>query len=156
MEWNPLSLEGLEEGQFLEDAQERLELARRTLMRFAAQHGLKAKGAKAKITMSIELEHTDPENRTYSVKTSIKTSLPDRPSRSMPAAYDEDHTGRPTLIVQGGRLPRDLPQQGEMFTGPTFRDPTASPHPTPNRPGPLEAPRDFQDDIDPNIKPGGE
>lgn len=78
-EFVPLSLEKIEEGQFLEDANSALLQLQNILVKHVRRYGDNAKKAKAVLTLKVGLICIDPERDMYAIAANTTTSLPSAP-----------------------------------------------------------------------------
>lgn len=124
--FKPLTLELVEEGNFLKDADEALHKAQVKLVQHVLDHGLRSKKGKAEIKMTISLEITDVDDEgsepegMYAITTKIDTKLPGRPSRVTGSFAQEDDNGDLVLFVRDTGSTAGNPRQMklDLTTGP--------------------------------------
>jgi len=111
-----LSLESIEEGRFMAQANEDLLAVQQHLAKFAEQYGVRAKGAKTKLTLEITLDVMDPESGVYGVKATAKTSQPSRPACLTTAVGGENNDGDPCMYVRPSGSSVGNPRQQKLCT----------------------------------------
>lgn len=112
----PLTLNLIEEGQFLEDLEEQLAEGQRKLIQFVEREGAKAKKSKAVLKIEIALSADDPENSAYTIKTAIKSTWPGRLNQVSLAVQEFTDDSQPALFVRSSGSDEDSPRQGKLFT----------------------------------------
>jgi hypothetical protein len=116
-QFGPLeSLDQIEEGVFLSDANEALRLLGIELARFRERHGDKAKKAKAVLTCKIELTVLEPSSETYQIKTGLSASKPGRPFGISHATEAFDDRNQPCLFVRNSGSDAGNPRQRKLAT----------------------------------------
>lgn len=118
----PLTLELIEEGQFVEDFESELAHAQRALIAFVKRHGGSAKGAKAEVNVKITIGAGDIESQVYSITSAIKTTIPRRLTGLSSAIQDFCDDGTETLFVRETGSDDGDPRQGKLFGRPDSSD----------------------------------
>ena len=112
-DFKQLTVERVEEGELLNDLNVEFLRVQETLMNHVARYKDGAVGAKAKITLEIELKVTIPDaGVSVAVTSKIKTTSPARPAKSTTAIGDTSKKGMPTLICRTWGTSYDSPNQG--------------------------------------------
>jgi len=112
----PLTLNLIEEGQFLADLDAALAEAQRKLIEFVELEGAKAKKAKSVLKIAIALTAADVENAAYTIATEIKTTYPGRLNQVSLAVQEYTDDQQPALFVRASGSDEDSPRQGKLFT----------------------------------------
>lgn len=113
--FEPFSLEGIQEGEFLEEINEELLQIQQRLEAFRNKYGAESRKASAKLTIEIDLVITEPNDGAYGLKSGMKTKLPNRLSSMSMGLAGESQDGRPAILVRGSGSDRDDPRQRKMF-----------------------------------------
>lgn len=113
----PLTLGLIDEGRFIQAANEDLLAMQEKLLDYVTLHKDDAKGAKAKLIIEVTLAVESPKDEMFSIKALTKTSLPNRPANVTLAVADEDTDGVPCLAVRRAGSTEAPPQQGKLCTG---------------------------------------
>jgi hypothetical protein len=111
-----LDLAGIDEGNFLKVANERLAELQGIAIVYAREHGDLAKGAKSKLTLEITFACDNPKDEVFSVAARTRITLPLPPSRVTMAVAAESDGGTPALFVRRSGSSTDHPAQGKLFT----------------------------------------
>ncbi len=111
----PLTLALVSEGDFLVEADTELATAQQGLLAFVRQHGERAAGAKAKVTLEITLVCDNPKAEAFSIKAQAKRTLPARPA-VVSSAIGADDEGVPALFVRRSGSDEGDPLQGKLAT----------------------------------------
>lgn len=111
----PLTLELIDEGEFLKQANQELVRIQGELRRYRAQHGDRAVKAKAKLVMEVNLQ-CELSDDTYSVKSLSKTTLPSLPPTVTMAMGGETQDEKDCLFVRKSGSTPDTPKQGVLTT----------------------------------------
>ena len=112
----PLSVMLIDEGEFLGDLDLELQDLQEAVAKFRRVYGEKAKGAKAKLTIDIEIAIEDVDDDAYSVKTSMKATHPKRPASVSIAMGGETDDGKLALFVRKSGSDKTSPKQGKLAT----------------------------------------
>jgi len=114
--FSPLKLELIDEGRFMGQAEEDLSDLQAQLAHYCEEHGEKAKGAKAKLTIEVSLVSENPEQDLFSIKAVVKKQLPGRPPSVTAAIGSDDQEGQHCLFVRNSGSTEDSPRQDVLFT----------------------------------------
>lgn len=112
----PLSSRLIDEGEFIEDLDEELGNLQQTLAKYRRKYGDKALKAKAKLVVEIELQISSVEDQYYSVKTSMKTTEPRKPSSVSLAMEGETQDHKLALFVRASGSDDTDPRQTKFTT----------------------------------------
>jgi hypothetical protein len=118
----PLELGLISEGVFLDRVNHALAELQAGMESFRTEHKDSSQGAKAKLTVEVELVVVDSKDGGYGIKASYKTSLPKHPAETSLAVAGESQDGRPSLLVRQTGSDRDSPRQGKLFGRPADSD----------------------------------
>ena len=115
----PLTLELINEGDFLREAQHALGKIQETLIHHAAEYRGDAKGAKAVLTIKVTLKNEStggrPDERAFSIKGETSASVPGPPATVTLAKHADDEEG-PRLFVRRTGSSESHPAQGILAT----------------------------------------
>lgn len=113
----PLTPALIDEGLFIEDMNQELASLQSGLVQFLKQYGEKAEKAVAKLTIEIALkvENVNDEGA-YSIKTTMKATLPKRPASVSIAMGGVDDHDRMALFVRKTGSDSDTPKQAKLAT----------------------------------------
>lgn len=113
----PLTAGLIDEGQFIQDLDDELRDVQEAISKYRRVHSTKSKSAKAKLTIEIELGvEGDGEEDVFSVKTSMKTTLPKKPASVSIAMGGQDDDGRMALFVRRAGSDDHHPKQLKLAT----------------------------------------
>lgn len=112
----PVTLDLIDEGEFVEGINAELEKATQAITAYCREHGDKAHKAKAKLKIEIEMCVVNAADGAYSIKNTIKTEHPGRPSSVSLAVGGEDERGQGTLFVRGSGSDQHHPRQAKLAT----------------------------------------
>lgn len=112
----PLTGELIDEGEFLGDLNLELAELQESIVKFCRLHGEKAKGAVACIDIKIAMKVENPDDQAYSVKTSLKSTLPKRPASISLAMGGTDDDGKQALFVRKSGSDDSNPKQMKLAT----------------------------------------
>lgn len=112
----PLSLDLIDEGQFLADANAELLKLQRKLREHREEHGEAANNAKAKLTIEVTLQCLADDAAAFSVKALSKVVLPGRPAKVTLAIGGIDDNRQPCLFVRSSGSTADSPEQAVLVT----------------------------------------
>lgn len=132
MQYAPLTLSLIEEGRFLEHADEDLSKLMHALAEHVKKYGKDlAIGAKAELGIKITLKFEGRDLTDYSVKTVTNLKLPGRPAEVTIAVAATEQTGEETLFVRNSGSGKDTPHQAKLATedGRTIDPSTGKPKP---------------------------
>ncbi len=118
----PLSLELINEGQFMERVNDSLLEMQQQLERFRIEHKESSQKARAKLSIEVELVVVDHQDGGYGIKATYKSVLPRHPASTSLAMAGETQDGRPALMVRQSGSDRDSPRQGKIFDKPPAED----------------------------------
>jgi hypothetical protein len=111
-----LELDGIEEGDFLQDMAHEFKDLQRRLIAFARQYPEKAEKVPAVLTIKIKMMCENADGGTYSIKTGFKTDVPKRPEAVSAAFAAEDEDGEQVLFVQASGSSTGNPRQKKLAT----------------------------------------
>lgn len=139
----PLSMDLIEEGEFMDNANEELREVQSKIIEHVAAYGSEAtKKSKAELQITIVIAPAG-DGAAYSVKTSFKKKLPGRPSHVTLGIADREQTGELALFVRKSGSDDVSPKQGKLATnaGEVIDEetgeakPASAPAPTPKKKG---------------------
>lgn len=78
---------------------------------YLQRYGDKAKGSKAKMVVTIELECQEPDTEFFSITTQIKKAIPSTPPKHSTGTGDVDQTDELCLFVRSTGSDYDTPKQ---------------------------------------------
>lgn len=109
----PLTLELIEEGEFIERVREKFREAQVALIDHVAQFGEEAKKAKAKVDVSIEISVASRKDNLFAIKPKVKLETPGHPVRATAAfaVKEAGEDGQPMLFVRGSGSTQGDPSQ---------------------------------------------
>lgn len=111
----PLTSALIDEGEFLQNLDLELADIQHVLAKYVELHKDKAHKAVAKLSIEIAIRVESVESEAYSVKTSIKSTPPKRPSSVSMAIGGTDDNGNLTLFVRDLGSDESSPIQGKLF-----------------------------------------
>jgi|GEM_PF-2527620 len=115
--YEELKLPLIDEGRFMDQADQDLAELQRSLLGFARRHGQYASGAKAKLTIEITLACEDPDQSLFSIKAQTKLAHPTRPaSTSMALAAESEDGDGECLFVKPSGSNAQTPRQQQLTT----------------------------------------
>ena len=114
--YHPLTLDKIEEGQFLQKANEDLQELQRTMLAYLGEHGEQALKAKGKLTLEISIVIENAKECMFSIKTTPKMSLPARPPGTSMAIATITQDGEESLFVRETGSDKTTPRQGKFCT----------------------------------------
>jgi hypothetical protein len=115
--FKPLCLEGIEEGRFLELADEDMKTLQQKLVAFVQEYQEQAEKSTATLTITLQLKCLDVKTLTFGVKAGTKMSLPQRPaSLTMATAAEDEDDGQPRLFARKTGSDSRHPAQGKLVT----------------------------------------
>jgi hypothetical protein len=115
-QFKPLTLDLIEEGDFLKAVNEALLDVQRQLLEVVGRYGAQAcSGMKAGLTVSIGFKMEDMGDRTFSIAGDIRKTVPTRPKVHTVGLSDQLDDGRPALFVRATGSSIDDPRQGLLF-----------------------------------------
>jgi hypothetical protein len=112
----PLTLQGLDEGEFLDDADAEFAALQKRLVAFVRQYGDKADKAVAELNIKLTIKCEDPQNNLCSVKSAFALKIPCRPASVSAAIMDSDPEGDEGLFVQRSGSSAGNPRQQKLAT----------------------------------------
>ena len=112
----PLTLELVNEGNFVDEINEALQEAQGELIKHVEKHELKAKGAKVVLNVKIVMACMDPEARSYGCAASIKKVSPDRPAIVSMLIASNTQDDKKRLLCRRSGSSRDVPHQQKICT----------------------------------------
>lgn len=115
--FEPLRLELVEEGAFLEAINKCLAEIQAEHIRHVKQYGQEAaKKSMSQIKMALQLRFEGRDENDFSVKGTIRKEVPARPPAVTTAISDEEQDGTPSLFVRRTGSTKDSPKQGILAT----------------------------------------
>jgi hypothetical protein len=114
--FSPLSIEKIDEGEFLDDVNAELLRVQDHMERHRQLYGSDSEKAKATLTISVDLVIVEPDDGAYMIKAKVAHKLPGRPATTSMALSGETQEGRPAVLVRSSGSDADDPRQGKMFT----------------------------------------
>lgn len=111
----PLELEGIEEGRFLDTANDMLAELQERMVAFRKEHGDRAIGAKGKLVIEVALICGKTADH-YNVASTMKPVMPARPAVITSAMESERADGRSVLFVRSSGSTADSPRQAVLCT----------------------------------------
>lgn len=112
-----LTLEGIEEGRFLRNANFDFAEVMRKLVTHVEKYGPeKADGAQAELTIKIKVKFEGRGANDYSVKATTAQKLPGRPAFATIAMSADEQDGQKTLWVREAGSSADHPRQQKLAT----------------------------------------
>ncbi len=112
----PLTADLIDEGQFLNDLDQELAEVQQAISVFRKAYGEKAKDAKAKLTIEIEVKVENVDENFYSIKTTMKATHPKRPASVSIAMGGADDDGKMALFVRQSGSDDEHPKQLKLAT----------------------------------------
>ena len=109
-------IESIDEGRFMRDVNEALENLQEQVIAFSDKHGVKAKNAKAKLTVEVIIGCVSPEDGAFAFGTQIKQSLPAPPARVTLAMAGNGDSKKPRLFARASGTGKDFPLQRVLCT----------------------------------------
>ncbi len=116
VKFEPLSIELIEEGRLLADADRELANLQAAMVRFCRKHGEAAVKAKAKLTISVELVATNPKDGDFAIVTRLTASQPCRLAGVSAASADLKDADEGVLYVRRSGSSKAPPQQMVLTT----------------------------------------
>lgn len=115
-QYKPLSLELIEEGDYLKAINAALLEAQKQLIEVKRTYGAEAcAGMVAKITATVKLKVEDMGDRTFSIAGEIGKSVPFRPKMLTVGIEDDTNGSGPALYVRSSGSSHIDPRQGVLF-----------------------------------------
>ena len=112
----PLTISLVDEGNFVENANADLARVQQAMVDFAKEHGELADGAKAKLTLEIEIKCQSAKDNFFSIDSGTKITLPQRPHSVTTAQGDRDEQGHASLWVRPTGSSEAPPTQAKLAT----------------------------------------
>lgn len=112
----PLRSRLIDEGEFMTDLDLELIDLQTAVLAFCKQHGEKAKDAKGKLVVEIEVKCENTDDNVFSIKTSMKATHPKRPASVSMAMGGTDDDGKLALFVRKSGSDDDHPRQLKLST----------------------------------------
>ncbi len=113
----PLSIDGINEGEFVDDMNAALLEIQTSLINHVNRYEHKANKAKAQLTVTISLVCLDSNNDSYACAAQIKKVVPAAPpSGSLVMSGVDEATGKPCLICKSSGSNRTNPRQLQLCT----------------------------------------
>lgn len=110
------SLDLLEEGNFIAEANQALRDLSRALAAFRKEHGNAAKGSKAELKLAVVLKCENADQLLFSIRTAIDRKLPTRPARVTTALETSADDETETLFVRLSGSDGSHPSQLKLAT----------------------------------------
>lgn len=115
--FRPLTLNLVEEGRFHDEIDLALAHLQAEMVRYVKQHGVeKSEGAKAQLTVQLSLKFEGPNAEDFSIRGTLKQSIPSRPAVITRAVADVKDDGEPALFVRASGSTADSPLQDVLTT----------------------------------------
>jgi len=113
----PLTFALIDEGRLAAEFEAKVREAQVAVIDHLGAYGDKARKAKAKVRLDIEMVCLDPEDRTFGVIGQVEMALPKPPACATLALADQDvESGLPLLLVRKSGSTDDDPRQGVLAT----------------------------------------
>lgn len=118
MHFVELTLDGIEEGRLLIDANAELLKVQEALLKHVRRYGAaETAGASAKLTMTVELKSVKDSDDAFTITTKLASKIPGRPDTTTLAIKSDSQTGGETLFMRPSGTTADDPAQGRLATG---------------------------------------
>jgi hypothetical protein len=114
--FKPLTLDGLEEGEFVSDANTEFAKLQKQLVAFCRAFRDKAEKAAAVLTLKLTVKCEEPDSGLFSVKSSMCSKLPTRPDGVSVALVAEDSDGEECLFARESGADEGNPRQTKLAT----------------------------------------
>jgi len=111
-----VTVESIDEGRFMQDINEALENLQEHIIAFSDKHGIKAKNAKAKLTIEVVIGCIAPEDGAFAFGTQVKQSLPSPPAKLTLAMAASAENNKPRLFARASGTGKDSPVQRVLCT----------------------------------------
>jgi hypothetical protein len=111
----PLTLGLIEEGGFSERLDEAFAELQRRAIAYREKYGEKAKKSTAVLTAEITLCCEEPNSNYFSIKTQLKSKLPQPPAKVTTAIANEAGDEQLSLFVKSGGSAMGNPRQGKFL-----------------------------------------
>lgn len=112
----PLTLELIDEGQFLAELEHEVMKAQEILGDFQQEHGDASEKGTVEVTAKIKFKITNPKEGTVQISTGTQTKRPQRPGSVTTSIQSEDESGKTRLYVKGGGSDGGHPRQTKFAT----------------------------------------
>lgn len=114
---SPLTLDLIEEGRFMEHANEDLSKLMHALTEHVKKYGRDLSiGTKAQLNIKVVLKFEGRDVSDFSVLTTTELKLPGRPAEVTVAVAATEQTGEETLFVRNSGSAHDNPKQARLAT----------------------------------------
>lgn len=114
--FKPLTLDGLEEGEFIGDANTEFAKLQKGLVAFCRAFRDKADKSSAVLTLKLTVKCEQPDSGLFSVKSSMSSKLPSRPDGISAALVSEDEDGEECLFARESGADESHPRQTKLAT----------------------------------------
>ncbi len=115
MEFVPISLDLINEGELLNEYNDKIQQAVQTLLEYRKKYGdLNTTGKEIAINLKLKIKMENPEECQYSIKGEIEIKNPNPPAR-MSLAMEEEHNGKANLLVANSGSHESDPKQMKLF-----------------------------------------
>ncbi len=113
----PLVLNLIEEGEFVQNANEAFGELQEHMIAYVRKHGKElAKGATGKLTLAVTVKFEGRDKHDFSIKGEIKSALPNRPPVVSAATAGQTQDDRDALFVRRSGSTAQPPRQGAICT----------------------------------------
>lgn len=114
--FKPLTISGIEEGQLARDINAEFRDLQTRLCAYVHKWGDRAEGAKAELTIKVQIKAEDIEDGVFAVKSSMSSKCPNRPTKVTTAISDENEDGQVVLFGRNSGTTTEDPRQGRICT----------------------------------------
>ncbi len=112
----PLTGQLVDEGMFLQDLNLELADLQDAIVKFVEQHGDRAEKAVATLEIKIALKVENTDDKAFSVKTAMKSTMPRRPASVSMAMGGANDDGKLALFVRSSGSDEVHPRQLKLST----------------------------------------
>ena len=112
----PLTGQLVDEGLFLQDLNMELAELQNAIVQFCEAHGDRAEKAVAVLEIKIALKVENPDDKAFSVKTTMKSKMPTRPASVSMAMGGSNDDGKMALFVRASGSDESYPKQMKLAT----------------------------------------
>lgn len=113
----PLDLDLIEEGEFVQNADEAFRELQERMITYVRKHGKElSKGTKGKLTLAVTVQFEGRDANDFSIKGEIKSALPNRPAVVSAAMAGQTQDDKDALFVRRSGSTAQPPRQGAICT----------------------------------------